>query len=214
MTHPARALMDRYRCPETFLNIKLQDVTASDSGFFRFGSNATCYGHSATGYRSPRVGPALYDVSQDVRIRKSEICLPFDPTEVIENFQFERYAVRESWIRTVAKSSYYRVRPSLPRSIREGIQKFHLSGWRALPFPQWPIDLSVENLCEELLLLSLRASGVDRIPFIWFWPKACIGSVMMTHDVEAAAGRDACRDLMDIDDLYGIRASFNVVPIF
>ena len=35
---------------------------------------------------------------------------------------------------------------------------------------------------------------------------------MMTHDVEAASGRDACSDLMDIDDAYGIKASFNVVP--
>src|SRR5436309_2824601 len=100
MTHSARALMDRYRCPATFLNLTLQDVTASDSGFFRFGSNI-CYGRSAAGYRSARVGPELYDVGEDLRIGQSEACLPFNPTEVIENFQFERYAVRESCIRGV-----------------------------------------------------------------------------------------------------------------
>jgi hypothetical protein len=212
MTDPARALMDGYRCPATFLNITLQEVADPDLGFFRFGSKPICYGRSATGFRSPRVGPALYDISQDVRTGESEVCLPFDPTEIIENVQFERYGVRQSWIRKVAKSAYYLVRPSLPRSIREGIQRFQLRGWRALSFPQWPVDATVENLCEELLLLSLRASGLDRIPFIWFWPEGCAGSAIMTHDVEAAAGRDACRELMDIDDKYGIKASFNLVP--
>jgi hypothetical protein len=212
MTHPARALMDRYRCPATFLKIALQDVTTSDSGFFRFGRNAICYGRSAEGYRQSKVGPALYDVSQNVRISQSEVCLPFDPTEIIENLQFERYRGPEPWIRKAAKSAYYRVRPSLPRSIREGIQRFQLRGWRTLSFPQWPVDVTVENLCEELLLLSLRASGADRIPFIWFWPEGCAGSVMITHDVEAAIGRNACTDLMDIDESYGIKAAFNIVP--
>jgi hypothetical protein len=81
-----------------------------------------------------------------------------------------------------------------------------------LSFPHWPVDVTVENLREELLLLSLQASGVGRIPFIWFWPEGCACSVMMTHDVEAAAGRDACHELMDIDDKYGVKASFNLVP--
>src|SRR5438067_2079950 len=206
MSHPGLALMDRYRCPSTFLNITSQDVAASDSGFFRFGSNAICYGRSAAGYRRSRVSPTLYDVSADVRIDQSKVYLPFNPTEVINNFQCERYGVRESWIWKVAKSTYYRVRPSLPRSIREEIQKFHLRGWRALAFPEWPVDLTIENLSEELLLLALQASGVDRIPFIWFWPEGCAGCVIMTHDVETAGGRDACGDLMDIDDSYGIKA--------
>ena len=34
----------------------------------------------------------------------------------------------------------------------------------------------------------------------------------MTHDVETAVGRDACTTVMDIDDAYGIKASFQVVP--
>jgi hypothetical protein len=212
MTYPARALIEHYRCPATFLNITLQDIADSDAGFFRFGANAICYGRSAAGYRSPRAGPGLYEISQDVRTGQSEICLPFDPAEVIDNLRFEHYRVREPWIRKAAKRAYYRARPSLPRSIREGIQRFQLRGWRALSFPQWPVDATVENLCEELLLLSLQASGADRIPFIWFWPEGCVSSVMMTHDVEAAAGRDACRDLMDVDDSYGVRASFNLVP--
>jgi hypothetical protein len=212
MTHPERVLMDRYRCPDSFLNITLQDVAAPDSGFFRFGPNTICYGRSATGYRGSRVGPTLYDVAEDVRINQSEICLPFDPTEIVENFQLERYHGTESWIRTRAKKAYYHVRPYLHRSLREQVQKFQLRRWRELPFPGWPVDTSAENLSEQLFLLVLQATGADRIPFIWFWPEGRDGCVVMTHDVEGAAGRDACVDLMDIDDSYGIKASFTVVP--
>ena len=34
----------------------------------------------------------------------------------------------------------------------------------------------------------------------------------MTHDVETAAGRDFCQTLMDIDDSFGVKASFQVIP--
>jgi hypothetical protein len=34
----------------------------------------------------------------------------------------------------------------------------------------------------------------------------------MTHDVETAQGRDLCGTLMDIDDKYGIKACFSVIP--
>jgi hypothetical protein len=34
----------------------------------------------------------------------------------------------------------------------------------------------------------------------------------MTHDVETTAGRDFCGELLDIDDSFGLRASFQIVP--
>jgi hypothetical protein len=34
----------------------------------------------------------------------------------------------------------------------------------------------------------------------------------MTHDIETSAGRDFCPQLMDIDDAFGIKASFQVIP--
>ncbi|MCU1270101.1 MAG: hypothetical protein JWN74_1395 [Acidobacteriaceae bacterium] len=212
MTVPARVLVDHYRCPASFFNITLQNAITSDSGFFRFGSNAICYGRSATGYRGSRVGPALYDVAADVQINQSEVCLPFSPTEIIENLRLERYNPAQSWIRRRAKKVYYHVRPYLHRSMRKQVQRLHVRGWRERRFPAWPVDVTVENLCEQLLLLVLRANAANRIPFIWFWPDGSEGCVVMTHDVEGAAGRDYCASLMDIDDSYGIKASFNVVP--
>jgi hypothetical protein len=107
---------------------------------------------------------------------------------------------------------YYFLRPLLPVTARKHLQKNYLAGWDKKPFPHWPVDRSVDEVFEQLLLLSLRAQGVNRIPFIWFWPDGALSCAIMTHDVETAAGRDLCAKLMDMDDSFGIKASFQVVP--
>src|SRR5260370_32486183 len=78
--------------------------------------------------------------------------------------------------------------------------------------PHWPVDFTGDSLNESLLRLSMIAQGCERIPFIWFWPDGATGCVMMTHDVETAAGRDFTSSLMDIDSSHGFKASFQVVP--
>ena len=54
--------------------------------------------------------------------------------------------------------------------------------------------------------------GDERIPFIWFWPRGKSGCIVITHDVESAAGRERSSELMDLDDSYGVKASFQVIP--
>jgi hypothetical protein len=70
----------------------------------------------------------------------------------------------------------------------------------------------VESLREELMLLSLQDKAVSCVPLAWFWPKGARGCLTMTHDVETEAGRDSCAELMDLDDAFGIKASFQIVP--
>lgn len=74
------------------------------------------------------------------------------------------------------------------------------------------MDTTVEDLCERLLLLSMKAKGVDRVPFVWFWPDGAQSCVAMTHDLETEIGKTFCSELMDIDDSFGIKASIQVVP--
>jgi hypothetical protein len=209
-----RALTERYRCPASFLESEIHtDIKNNDAGFFQFGPHVICYGRSAKGYRKSRVGPNLYDVAADVRSHGSELSLPFDVTEIVANLRLERYpCTRDSWIRANGRKAYYGLRPFLRRSIREQIQKLQLWGWRKESFPGWPVDWTVESIHEQLLLLVLRATGVDRIPFIWFWPHGNSACVIITHDVEAEAGKNFCAELMDLDDSYGIKAAFQLVP--
>jgi hypothetical protein len=52
----SRAVSDCYHCLETFLDFALCGKLSLGEGFFRFGSNITCYGPTCSGVRNARVG--------------------------------------------------------------------------------------------------------------------------------------------------------------
>ena len=211
------ALADYYRCPDGFADFKLQGQLSDDVGYFRFGPNTICYGRSSSGFRANRADDLLYDVLKDATTNGSNAVLPFDPTELIDNLRLERYANRYNhsalsrWKRSL-RNAYYFLRPLMHVSVRRHVQRAHLNGWRSLLFPHWPVDTTVEDLCEHLLVLSMKAKGVAKVPFIWFWPDAAQSCVTMTHDLETAKGKTFCSVLMDIDDSFGIKASIQIVP--
>jgi hypothetical protein len=153
-----------------------------------------------------------------VKIEDGRLYLPFDVTQIIENLRRERYQLN-SW-RSLDKLTggkpsraiYYLLRPILPVSVRKHLQRARLSGWDKILFPHWPVDSTVESIMARTLSLVLKARQAERVPFIWFWPNGAPSALIMTHDVEAAAGRDFSAQLMDIDDSYGIKSAFQVVP--
>jgi hypothetical protein len=211
----SQAVSDRYRCPENFFDFVLGGKLSSDEGFFRFGPNAICYGRSCSGAREPQANRSLYDTLGDVLIGDAKVRLPFNPTEIIDSLRLERYVDAGSFgsrCQDILRKLYYLLRPLTNLTLRKRVQKFRARNWRKLSFPRWPVDTTVEDLCERLLLLSIEAKGVERVPFVWFWPRGARGCLMMTHDVETEAGRDSCTDLMDLDDSFGIKASFQIVP--
>jgi hypothetical protein len=61
------------------------------------------------------------------------------------------------------------------------------------------------------MTLVLKNRGGE-IPFIWFWPDGAKSAVTVTHDVEGAAGGEFCDTLMSLDDSFGIKAAFQIVP--
>jgi hypothetical protein len=172
----------------------------------------------ATGTAPELNGIALPDAARDVSRSRSELQLPLDPDEIVENLRCERYmkgirrdgqrAVNHEWIR----SAYYLVRELLPDQVRRHLQRMYLKDWRTLRFPHWPVDFTVDLFHEELLRRSLMATGRWELPFIWFWPESAESCLIMTHDVETARGREFASSLMDLDDFYGIKASFESVP--
>src|SRR5204862_4423996 len=78
--------------------------------------------------------------------------------------------------------------------------------------PSCPLDRRADLPPERLLLFAMRAWHIERVPFIWFWPDGHKACAIVTHDVETTAGRDFCGKLMDIDDAFGVKASFQIVP--
>ena len=68
------------------------------------------------------------------------------------------------------------------------------------------------SIFEQLMILWMKARRTTRLPFIWFWPDGARSCTTVTHDVETSAGWKFCPQLMDLDDLFGIKSSFQIIP--
>jgi hypothetical protein len=213
-----RALLERYRCAENLADFSLCGELSPEAGYFKFGPSAICYGQSTVGTRSRETVAKLHDTSTDVRTSDSHVGLPIDPNDVIDNMRLERYAIdhnlngTQPLPRKALRFAYYSLRPLFPVPVRRHIQKVYLRGWDQRPFPHWPVDTTVENILERCLAAGMKAQGLTEVPFVWFWPEGKSGCALMTHDVETTLGRDFCSTLMDVNDEYGMKASFQVVP--
>ncbi len=201
-----------YRCPEIYTRLSLEGDLSEQRGFFRLGENIV-YGRCSGQIPGNSPTGSLHDALQDASAGGGETHLRFDPIEVINSLRYELYCQNgPSTVGSTIAKLYYFVRPLLPVEVRKHLQKVRLNGWHHIPFPKWPVDRTVDEVAEQLLLLSLKANGADRIPFIWFWPDGAGSCAVMTHDVETTVGRDFCSTLMNINDSFGIKASFQIVP--
>ena len=213
-----RVIIDYFRCPEEFIDFQLAGQLDETPGYFHFGRETICYGSSSAGAGSRQAVGIRHDALSDVTAEGGTVRLPFEPDEVVENLRYERYQAHADiggsrlGNHPAIRRLYYGLRPFLPVSIRKHLQRAHLSDWKAIPFPKWPVDRTAEHLLERLLLLAMKAHGVQRVPFVWFWPDGAANCAIMTHDVEHLAGRDFCSQLMDLDDTVGIKSSFQIVP--
>jgi hypothetical protein len=209
-----QSLVQYYRCPERFVKPLTRKASLKNPGYFRFGKEVVCYGRSSNSVtKSPT--DTLHDALGDVRIENGTVYLTFDSAEIAKNLRTEVYAHGGSMneiLNSPLARAYYFVRPILPVSVRKHVQRIRLVGWNHLTFPKWPVDRTVDSLFEQLMILLLRAQRLEKIPFIWFWPNGAPSCAIMTHDVETACGLNFCPSLMDIDDNYGIKASFQIVP--
>ena len=208
------AIADFYRCPEEMLAPSIQQELRPQPGYFRFGPGAVCYGQSAFTSPAELSGDCPPDFAQCIVSNGSSLRLPFDASAIIDNLRLERYPsnTRALLSSEAARRVYYYFRPMLGDSLRRSLQRVFLRGWDKLPFPRWPVDTTVEHILERLLLLSMKFRKLDRIPFIWFWPYGAPSSAILTHDVETTAGVKFILSLMDVDDSFNIKSSFQLVP--
>jgi hypothetical protein len=209
-----KAFVDYFRCPESFANFQPshRTVTPNHSGYFMLGENLTCFGQASINAEGS-IG-AIPDVLSQIEIEGSTCYLPFNPTEVAANLRLERYveSAKKSSLKKLVRDVYYFLRPALPVGLRRHLQRASLKGWDRPGFPGWPVDRTVDQIFDKLMSLSIEANRGDEIPFIWFWPEGQSACAIMTHDVETAAGLEFSRELMDINDSFGIKSSFQIIP--
>jgi len=160
---------DYYRCPQDAVPLESANGISGARGFFLF--------DTALGYGRCQ-GPTAHRPEQAVELvaEQNPELLPFELNEIVDNLRFERYVdylepLRKRWLHSSwVNRAYYSLRPLLPVAVRRHLQRIHLSGWKGVPFPAWPIDTTVDNLMQPAMRLALRQNQNRAIPFIWFWP--------------------------------------------
>ena len=211
----SRHFLDYYRCPELYAEFSRPSSLTEKPCYFQWGEDALCYGRVMPGAGTSNGNGTLRVEAASGR-QEDLLAVPFDPEEITENLLRERYSAhfRENGrlSNEIIRKSYYLIRPLLGVAVRKRLQRVHLRGWDKIPFPQWPLDLTVDRIHGKRLMLAMKAHHIDRVPFIWFWPDDYTSCAIITHDVEAPAGKDFCGRLMDLDESFGFRSSFQVVP--
>lgn len=212
-----RSFLEYFRCPEHLAAIGCQAGLSAGDGFFRFG-DAIAFGRCSGGQPATYATDQLADVAGDVKEEQGHTLLPFDLAEVATNLRQERYRhngytlLQKTTAGEAVQRVYYALRPFMSVPVRKQLQKIRLNGWEKIPFPRWPVDVSVDHLMERVMMLLLKQTGRPHIPFIWFWPDGAPSAAMMTHDIEGAEGLERSGELMNLDDECGFKSAFQLIP--
>jgi hypothetical protein len=92
--------------------------------------------------------------------------------------------------------AFYQIKPLIPRRLQLALRRIRARIKLRTHASIWPID-------EKAATPPANWKG---------WPDGKRFALVMTHDVETEAGLDRCRELMKIDQEFGIVSSFNFVP--
>jgi len=115
-------------------------------------------------------------------------------SEVVETLRREKYTTAlghepRNWSQDrFLRIGYYAARPLLSVSARKHLQRLSLRGWHKHPFPRLPVDTTVEQILESVVVLILPGRKDQTIPFIWFWPEGKQACALITHNVETGDG--------------------------
>jgi hypothetical protein len=150
------------------------------------------------------------------RDERGSAFLPFDPDEVVGNFWSEAYqelggGVAAAPARAIARRLYYRVRPALPRRTQVALRRAFTRVQERTRFPRWPLEPALEDLYGRMFALFAELAG-EPLPLIAPWPGAYRSALVLTHDVETAAGLAHVDLLRDLELAAGLRSSWNLVP--
>lgn len=141
--------------------------------------------------------------------------LPFDPDEVVANYRSERYlGVGTAWtagLTAVARRAYYALKPLIPRSLQRAARRSFSRRQARTAFPRWPVEPALHDFGDRLRERIAAVAG-GPLPYLEPWPRGRSWALVLTHDVETAAGRDGIERLRAVESGLGLRSSWNFVP--
>lgn len=133
-----------------------------------------------------------------------------DPLSVpAEHFLHERYAGTGRHSR--ALSTYYAVKPLLPRGVQLTLRRGYARRQMRRRFPAWPIETVLVDRWHAELRKELREAGRDEVAFVDFWPRGSRFAFVLTHDVEGPGGIENIPRVLEVEQRHGVVSSWNFV---
>jgi peptidoglycan/xylan/chitin deacetylase (PgdA/CDA1 family) len=141
------------------------------------------------------------------------VFVPFSLEEAYRNYISEQWrtAVPHRQLSAAQLSLFYRLKPLIPRQLQLAARRILVRRQGRPSFPAWPLDESVTRLVHFYARCLLLASNSQCVRFRWFWPGCQRSALILTHDVESAAGLRLAVDIADVEEERGFRSSFNIV---
>lgn len=147
------------------------------------------------------------DVRCDERGRR---LLPFDLDAALLDAWSEAYSEHRAR-RSLVLRVYYLARPLLPRRLQIALRRAFVRVQERASFPRWPLEPALHELCERVLSYVASAAG-EPVPHLCPWPNGADWALVLTHDVEHAAGCERIPAVAELERAFGMRSSWNFVP--
>jgi peptidoglycan/xylan/chitin deacetylase (PgdA/CDA1 family) len=163
----------------------------------------------------PQPGPEAWDEA----IRTAAAVLP--PEARLHGTQIETLLSQtlgegqfgpDHWDLGKAKRAYYALKPLLPRALTGRIKRVYGSRRAGAGQLGWPVESRYVQFQFEVIRRLLEILDRTSLSFIDFWPGGRPYALVLTHDIETAAGQSFARRVADLDASFGFRSSFNFVP--
>ena len=153
------------------------------------------------------------DEFRAVHADRGDVFVPFDLDEAYRNYITESFCrmTQQHKLSERQLRIYYRVRHLLPRRFWLAARRSYIRSGKPIVFPQWPLDLSVDKLLRFYTHCLLLQADATEAGFAWFWPRDHRSAVILTHDVESAEGLRLALELAALEEVRGLRSSFNIV---
>jgi hypothetical protein len=113
--------------------------------------------------------------------------------------------------RSRALSGFYVLKPLIPRRVQLALRRRYARRRPTDGFPAWPVEDSLVRLQAEYFRAEMERRGVDRIPFINFWPDAKRFAFVLTHDVEGPVGLSNVARVLEVERQHGLVSAWYFV---
>jgi hypothetical protein len=146
---------------------------------------------------------------------RRNVFLPFDPAEIMHQFWSEGYQqAGRSALATAGRAAilrgYYLARPALPRPLQLRLRRAFTAAQDRSSFPAWPLETSLHDFYAWMFELIAGLVGTA-VPFLDIWPGSRSWALVLTHDVDTAAGQEQVELLRGIERARGLVSSWNFV---